>query len=150
MIEGHAVCHTSAAIIAGDAEALEAEVSHQFHLILRHRSFGVCGMGAVAFRLAPVAVATQVRNDHREMRSQERSDAMPGDVRLGEPMQEQQRRAAPGGHEIDLAPARRYVSAVESFEHLCPVRLWRRNIAAPHVLMGSGQVRVAADCVKTM
>jgi len=41
------------------------------------------------------------------------------DVRLRETMQEQQRRAAPTGHDIDLASAGDYVSVVESCEHAC-------------------------------
>ena len=38
VIEGHAMRHAAAAIVAGDGEGLEAKRRHDLHLVLRHRA----------------------------------------------------------------------------------------------------------------
>jgi hypothetical protein len=69
MVERHAVGDAAAAVVAGDAEALESEGGHRLHLVLCHRPFGVGIVLAIAFRFAAVAIAAQVRRHDGEMRA---------------------------------------------------------------------------------
>jgi hypothetical protein len=60
MIQGHAARHPTAAIVPDNSEPVEAELTHDFDLVLRHRALGVARVVLAAMRLA-VAISTQVR-----------------------------------------------------------------------------------------
>ena len=77
MIERHAIGGARAPVVAGDHEALEAELAHDVDLVLRHAPERVVAVVGQAARLAAVAVAAQVGGDHREVPGQARRDEAP-------------------------------------------------------------------------
>ena len=91
-----------AAIVADDGELVEAETLHHFDLIERHRALRVVGVVLAVRRLAAVAVAAQVRRDHRVVLRQLGRDQAHRDMRLRRAVHQQQRRTRTGVHEIDL------------------------------------------------
>ena len=106
VVERHAVGDASAAVVAGDGEAVVPERAHQRHLVLRHAALGVGDMALPAVRLAAVAVAAQVGRDHGEALRQRRRDLAPGHVRLGMAVQQEQRRSAAADGGADRDPGR--------------------------------------------
>jgi hypothetical protein len=66
--------------VADNGELLEAEVLHHLDLVERHRALGVVGVILSVRRLAAVAVAAEIGNDHRPRRSQLRRDEAPRDM----------------------------------------------------------------------
>ena len=65
MIERETLSDAAAAVVADDREAVEAVVVHDLDHVERHRALRVVGVVLAVGRLAAVAVAAQVRHDHR-------------------------------------------------------------------------------------
>ncbi len=78
MIEGEAMRHASAAVVPYDGEAVEAEVAHQLHFVLRHGALGVVDVLIAVFRLAAVPVTAQVWRDDGAFLRKLGRDAIPG------------------------------------------------------------------------
>ena len=57
MIERHAMRDSTAAVVTRDKEFFEAQVRHDFHLILRHRTFAMILVLRIGARFAAFAVA---------------------------------------------------------------------------------------------
>src|SRR5262245_58030637 len=90
MVETHAVKHAGAAIMTGGIEALKPERRHHLQLVLRHGAEGIAAMVPAAGWLFRIPVAAQIRGHHRELARQARSDIVPGEMREGIAVQQQQ------------------------------------------------------------
>lgn len=65
MIEGHAMCDASTAIMPDDGKFIEAQCTHDFDLVARHRTLGIGFVRRRRCGFAAVAVAAQIRCNHR-------------------------------------------------------------------------------------
>ena len=119
MIERHAVAGARAAVMAGHHEALEAELAHHVHLVLRHAPERIVAVVRQAARLAAVSVAAQVRRDHGEIVCQAGRDEAPVDVRQGIAVQQEQWRTDAAHHPVDrdLRIAGANVETAEALVH---------------------------------
>jgi hypothetical protein len=117
MVETHAMEHTGAAIMAGRIEALKPERRHHLQLVLRHGAEGIAAVVGAAGRLFRVPVAAQVRGHDRELARQTRCDLVPGQVREGVAVQQQQRRSLAPVHRENARAAGLDLGASEAFEH---------------------------------
>ena len=106
MIERHAARDAAAAIVPDDGELLEAELAHDFDLVLRHRALGVARVIVAFGRLAAVAVAAQVRRDDGEALRERRRDVSPFEMRLRPALQQQHGRPAAADDAVDLGAGR--------------------------------------------
>jgi hypothetical protein len=70
----------------------------------------------LAERLGTVAVAPQIRNDHRKIAGQLRCHQMPHRMRLRVAVQEQHRGSCTSADEVYLPSAGRYTTPLESLE----------------------------------
>jgi hypothetical protein len=93
MVECRAEGDVRAAIMADDGEAIVAERSHQRDAVARHRAFRVRLVIPRRRRLRRLAIAAKVRADDGVAGREERRGAVPGGVRPGVPVQEEDRRA---------------------------------------------------------
>ena len=91
MVERHAKGGASAAVVAGHAELPEAQVLHDFDLVLRHAAERIVAVIFAPARFSAVAVAAEVRRDHGEILREPRRDEMPVRVRERIAVQEQHR-----------------------------------------------------------
>src|SRR5688572_12236192 len=94
MIQRQSTGDAPAAIVSREGEAIEAEMTHHFDLVLRHRALGIAGVTVAVGRLAAVAVAAQIRRYDSELFGELRRDVPPLDMRLRPALQQQQRRSA--------------------------------------------------------
>ena len=78
MVETQPVQHARAAVMAAGVEFLEAEVTHDLDLVLRHGAERIGRVIAAAVRLGTVAVAAQVGQHDGEFLRQPRRDLVPG------------------------------------------------------------------------
>ena len=78
--------------MAGDGEAGEPQPPHDGDDVSRHRALGVRRVVGGRHGTAALAVAAQVRADDGEVASQPRRDLAPHEVRLGESVQQHERR----------------------------------------------------------
>jgi hypothetical protein len=117
MVEREPVGAAPAAIVAGDGEALEAEVRHDRDVVVGHRALGVRLVVVGGRRLGAVAVAAQIGADDRERVRQPRRDRMPHRVRLRVAVEQQQRRAAAAVTDVDGPGAGVDGRGVEAVEH---------------------------------
>ena len=86
--------HARAAIVRAEAKGVEAERTHHRHLVGRHRALGIFDMMLGTARFRAVAIAAQIRRDHREVFCQLRGHLVPHHVGLGMTVQKQERWAA--------------------------------------------------------
>ena len=92
MIERQPIRHPAAAVVAGEREVDVAELLHRLDHGLGHRALAVGHVLRVAVGHVGPAIARQVGDDQRELVGQLRRDAVPHHMRLGEAVQQQQRR----------------------------------------------------------
>jgi len=71
------VRHTCAAIMSSDQEALVTVMTHHIDLVLRHGAKGIVLVPFSAFRLAGIAVPTQLGHDYRKLLRQARRPFVP-------------------------------------------------------------------------
>src|SRR5207249_1950598 len=109
-------CDASAAVVARNAEAREAEALHDLDLILRHRALGIIGVRRSSFGLARVPIAPQVGADDDEALRKFWRDPVPHNVRLRISMQEQQGWTASTDDQMDLGAGSANASRVEPGE----------------------------------
>src|SRR5438094_9688679 len=102
MVPRQPVSHAPAAIVSGEREAGITERLHDFYLVLRHRPFGIVNVRRAAFRLAGIPIATKIGTNNGKALRQARSDLAPHRVRLRIAVQEQERRTAAAGDQVDL------------------------------------------------
>jgi hypothetical protein len=119
MVHREAEGYVGASVVPRDAEAGVPEATHQAPAILGHGALGVARVFAPRVRLGGLAVAAQVRGDEREALGQQRRHAVPGDVRPGMAVEEQQWRpvATVTNAERDLADLD--ALDLEALEHAC-------------------------------
>lgn len=111
MVQRQAMRDPRAAVVCGDEEAFVAESVHQRRHVGGHAALAVVRMIGVAWRLARVAVAAQIRKYEPEVRREPLRDALPHRMRLREPVQQQQRRR------VDpAADAREHAYAIDVVE----------------------------------
>src|SRR5712691_7730094 len=77
VIERHTVADTPAAVVPHHGKLLEAEVVHDFYLILGRGALGVTEMVVTIRRFATVAIAAEIGDHHGEILGQPRRDLMP-------------------------------------------------------------------------
>ena len=94
VVEREAVTHSPAAIMAGETEAGKAERFHRLHHRGGHGALGIGRVVVLRLRHRRPAVAGQVGDHEREMRSERRRHAVPHDIALRMAVQEQERRPA--------------------------------------------------------
>ena len=117
MIEGEAVRDAPAAIVPGEVEPREPETVHDGQAIAPHRALGVRFVVFGGRWLRAFPVSAQVHRHDREFARKPRGDQVPHHVRLGMPVQEQERRAAAAVPDADGRLARVDPLEGESFEH---------------------------------
>lgn len=59
--------YSSPSVMTDDEELLIAQRAHHLNHVLRHRSFRITRMIGVTLRFRAIAIATQVRSNHREL-----------------------------------------------------------------------------------
>src|SRR5918992_3898726 len=101
-------------------ELMEAELTHNFHLILCHAPERVVAMIGPSTRLGAVAIAAQVACHHGEELCQLRRDLMPGHVRQRVPVQEQEPWAGAAIAQVDrdLWVTGLELDMLETFKHV--------------------------------
>ena len=114
VVEREAVGAATAPVVAGDAEALEAGLTHDLDLVARHRSLRVRLVVGCRRRLRALSVPAQVGGDDGEVLCEARSDEVPHRVCLRVTVQEEKRRPASpvahtnggftGVHPLELEP----------------------------------------------
>ena len=109
--------HARATIMTRSMETLVAERRHDLDLVLRHGAERVAAMVRAAGRFFRVAVAAQIGGHDRELGSEARSDFVPGQMREGVAVHEQERRTGAAMHRDDAGAARLYLTTDEAFEH---------------------------------
>ena len=92
MVERHAVGDAPAAVVPGDREARVPELRHRGDEVRRERALAVSGVVAADRRAERGAVAGEVGDHEREPVGQQRRGRVPHEVRLGEPVEQEQRR----------------------------------------------------------
>ena len=109
----------AAAVVAGHAELLEAEMLHHFDLVLRHAAERIIAVIFAPARFSAVAVAAQIGRDHGEILREPRRDEMPVRVRERVAVNQQYRRPAAAVTQIDFdfRVARLNLNILEAFEH---------------------------------
>ena len=117
VVERGPVRDVAAPVMAGDREPVVAQRPHQCDAVARHRALRVRLVVGRGRRLRRFPVAPQVGADHRVAFSQQRRDAMPGDMRARMAVQEHHGRPRPAvadpEHRLpDVDPLER-----EAFEH---------------------------------
>jgi hypothetical protein len=143
MIEREPMRDAPAAIMPAQIEAADLQRIGDRDHVGRHPALAVGGMISSAGRLARVAIAPQIRQDQEEIVAQALRDAMPHRVRLGEAMQQHQRRAVASASDAcgDLDAVHGNAPGVEAFEPGGGVR--------HDVISCSGaRVRAVAACFK--
>ena len=95
----------AAAIVADHGKRLEPELLHHLDLIERHRALRIVRVIVAVRRLAAVAVAAQVGDDHGVILRQLGRHQPPGDHRLRRAVQQQHRRALTRHHAVDRRAA---------------------------------------------
>jgi hypothetical protein len=105
MIQRKAVRDASTPVVAHHGEAIEAEVLHQLHLVLRHGPLRVVDVVLAILGLAAVAIAPQVGRDNRVCFRKLRGHAEPGQVGQRRAVDEQQRRPFAADHRVQRRPA---------------------------------------------
>ena len=93
VVERQAVGTPSAAVMPSHVELLEAEIMHQRNLIACHDALGIRHVVRSALWFAALAVAAQVRGDHRKILREPGGKRVPHHVRLRVSVKEQQRRS---------------------------------------------------------
>jgi hypothetical protein len=94
MIEGKAVGHAAAAVVAGERKVRVAELLHHLDHRRRHRPLGVGRMILRGFRHRRPAVAREIRDHEAEAFAECGRYPVPHDVGLGVAVQQHQRRSA--------------------------------------------------------
>src|SRR5579871_3537851 len=120
MVERHAMSDASAAIMTDHRELFEAEMLHHFDLILGHGALRVAGVILTIRRLAAIAIAAQIRGDHREVFRERGRDLMPDHVRLRIAVQQQQSGSAAARNGVDLRAAGFDFRSFKAFKHRMP------------------------------
>jgi hypothetical protein len=103
--------------VAGDAEAVEAQLAHDLDLVARHRSLRVRLVVGCRRRLRALSVPAQVGGDDGEVLCETRSDEVPHRVCLRVTVQEEKRRPAPPMAHADGGFAGVQKREVEALEH---------------------------------
>jgi hypothetical protein len=103
VVERHAVRDAAAAVVAGDHEAVEAELGHRRDLVGGGRALAVAGVVVAVGGMAAVAVAAQVAGDHGEALGQPGRHLVPHEMGLRIAVQQQERRPRASAHQVDLA-----------------------------------------------
>ncbi len=116
MIERHPVRDSTSAVVAGDPEVLVAELAHRGEQVIGQRSLAVCDVVLAHRGAKRLSVAGQVGDDQGEPPEQQWRDGVPHEVGLGEPVEQEERRARPADPGVYMAPRRRYVGRVEVLE----------------------------------
>ena len=119
MIERHAVRDPPSAVVPGDRERGVTELAHRGEQIAGQRSLAVRAVVVAHRRTKRLAVAGEVRDDEGEPLGQRRRDRVPHEVRLGKPVEQEQRQARPADPDVDVAPRRRDICHVEVLEQHC-------------------------------
>src|SRR5271169_2099298 len=109
--------------MAGDDEALEAERRHRLDLVEGQSALRISRIVGTRGRLRAVAIAAQVGHDHRELVGETRRQPAPHQMGLRVAVQQQERRPAAAGHQVDVGARGHDPTAVEAWEefgHVCP------------------------------
>ena len=101
MVAQQAMGDPRAAVMPGDRELVEAERRHHLDLVERQRPFRIIREIGAGRRFRAVAVAAQIGDDDGEVLGQARRHLAPHHMGLRVAVQQQQRRAAAAGHEVD-------------------------------------------------
>jgi hypothetical protein len=101
VVAQQAVGHPRAAVVPGDGEPVEAERRHRLDLVERQRPLGIGREIGAGQRLRAVAIAAQIGRDDGEVLGQARRHLAPHRMGLRVAVQQQQRRAAAAGHQVD-------------------------------------------------
>ena len=96
MVESHAICEATAAIVPGDAEVRKPEPLHGDHHVSCHGPFCIWRMVRGGDGTTAAPVAAKVGADDREIARKQRRDAAPHQVGLRKTVQQQDRRSGPG------------------------------------------------------
>jgi hypothetical protein len=88
MVECHTMRHTSTAVVSYHGKVFEAELLHNFDLVLGGGPLRVPEVILTVWRVAAVAIAAEVWKDQREIIGQSRRDLMPHHMRLWVPVQQ--------------------------------------------------------------
>ncbi len=93
VVQRETVRHAGAAVVPDHREPVVAELAHEFHAVLRHDPLGVREVVGGRGRFGGLAVAAQVRADHRVTRGEQRRDHVPRRVSTRMTVQQHHRRA---------------------------------------------------------
>jgi hypothetical protein len=116
VIERQAIGHAPAPVVPDDREAGDAEVLHDPDHVRGHRALRVRRVVGRARRRPARAIAAQVRADDAEPVGERRGHAVPHELRLGEAVEQEDRRALAAAPDGDGRLARideRTLEAVE-------------------------------------
>ena len=104
VVLGQPVGDAGTPVVAPQEERVEPQVAHGVHQVLRLSPLGVVEVVGAALGLAAVAVAAQVRRDHREILRQPRRNLVPHGMRLRVTVQQQERGAAAPFTKLTISP----------------------------------------------
>lgn len=113
-IERHAIGDAPAAVVPHDGESGEPEGAHRLDHAGGHAPLGVGAMTVVGSGTGAGAVAGEVRGYDAEAPGKLAGDPVPGEMRLGVAVQQEQRRAGAGSRQGDAAAGGRHVPRRES------------------------------------
>jgi hypothetical protein len=118
MIQRHPIGNAPAAIMAGDGELVEAELSHHTDHIFRHDSLRIRQVIRSRRGATALSVAAQVSADYGEILREDRSDIPPHEMCFRKAVKEQKGRSGAGSaHKEGTFPSANDGS-VKSVEHL--------------------------------
>jgi len=100
--------------VAGDGEAVEAQRRHSLDLVEGEGPLRIAHVVGSGGGLGAVAVAAQIGDDDGERGGQARGELAPHQMGLRVAVQQQERRSAAAGHQVDLGARGRDPAAREA------------------------------------
>ncbi len=139
VIERHTMADAPTAVVPHHGKLLEAEVVHDFYLILGRGALRVAEVILAVRRFATVAIAAEIGDNRGKIFSQPWRNLMPHHVSLRIPVEQQNRRSRAPYQHVDGRALGRDGGACESCKHESSpfISLWAQS-----------RVRSQQTCVK--